>query len=317
MASPSPWELGGLTVPQLGRRVWAEINGDDDVFGRAAELAYFFFLALFPALIFATAVLGLMAGPGSELRQSLLDYLARAMPPSASELVRQTLDQTTQASGGGKLSFGILAALWSASAGMAAIMDTLNIAYEVEESRPWWKKRSVAIALTIGVTALTLISLAVILFGGNIADFVSQHVGLGGALTVTWKVVQWPLALVCLSVVFAMVYYFAPNVEQRTWHWVTPGAVIGMVLWLAASFVFRVYLHFFNSYSATYGALGAVIILLLWFYITGLAILIGGEINSVIEDAAAKRGAAEAKEKGEKTPGEKEERVPLRKRPAA
>ncbi len=275
---------------------------EDDVLGRAAQLAYNFLFAIFPGLIFVTAVLGMLAGPGSQLRESLMRYMATAMPGAASQLVEQNLQQTSQASGGWKMLLGLVLALWSASAGMAALQDTLNAVYNVREGRPFWKTRLQAIGLTIVCSLLVLVAIGIILFGNAAANFVSAHMGLGPVITWTWKIVQWPIALLFLTLVFAIIYYAAPDVEQRHWQWISPGAVVGMALWLGVSFAFRVYLHFFNSYSATYGALGAVIILMLWFYVTGAAVLTGGEVNAEIENAAAKRGEPEAKEKGQKTP---------------
>ncbi|HLH07374.1 MAG TPA: YihY/virulence factor BrkB family protein [Terriglobales bacterium] len=298
---PSPWELGGLTKRELAKRVWSSIN-DDDVFGRAGQLAYNFLFAIFPGLLFITALLGMLAGPGTQLRQSMMTYIATAMPPDAAHLVTKTLQQTAENSQGWKLALGLLLALFSASAGMAALEDTLNSVYDVREARPFWKSRGLAIILTIGCSALALIAIAIILYGNQAASFVSAHAGLGPIATWSWKILQWPIAFLFLTLVFAIIYYFAPDVEQRHWAWITPGSVIGILLWLVISFVFRVYLHFFNTFSATYGALGAVIILLMWFYVSGVAILAGGEVNAEIENAAAQRGEPTAKRKGHKTP---------------
>jgi membrane protein len=298
---PSAWEFGGLSKGQLAKRVWNGIN-DDDVLGRAAQLAYNFLFAIFPGLIFVTALLGMLAGPGSQLRESLMKYMSSTMPGAAAQLIERNMQQTSQASGGWKLLLGIVLALWSASAGMAALQNTLNAVYNVKEGRPFWKTRALAIMLTIVCSVLVLVALAIILYGNQAANFISAHLGLGPVITWTWKIAQWPIAFFFLTLVFALIYYAAPDVEQRHWLWISPGAVIGMVLWLAVSFGFRIYLHFFNSYSATYGALGAVIILLLWLYVTGAAVLTGGEVNAEIENAAANRGEPEAKRKGEKTP---------------
>jgi membrane protein len=224
------------------------------------------------------------------------------MPGSAYELVNKVFEKTTQASGAGKLSFGLIAALWSATSGMTALEDTLNAVYNVREARPIWKTYGLAIILTIVCSILVIVALLVILYGNMLANFVSAHVGLGPVATWTWKIVQWPIAFGFLSLVFSLIYYYCPDVDQRHWQWLTPGAVAGMILWLAASFGFRVYLHYFNSYSATYGAFGAVMILLVWFYITGMMLLLGAEVNAEIENAAAKRGVPDAKHKGQKVP---------------
>lgn len=298
---PSAFDLGGLSKKELAKRVWNGSN-DDDVFGRSAQLAYSFLFAIFPALIFVASILGIFAGPGTELRNSLMTYLSTAMPGDASNLVQQTLGKALQASSGGTLVFGIIVALWSASSGMAALEDTLNAVYDVKDERPFWKSRGVALLLTIASSVLAIVALAIILFGNDIANMIGGSIGLGGVATWTWKIVQWPIAVFFLLVIFAIIYYYAPNVEHRHWQWISPGATLGVLLWLAASFAFRVYLHYFNSYNSTYGTFGAVMILMLWFYITGVAILMGAEINAEIENAAAHRGEPTAKEKGEKRP---------------
>ena len=300
----SLWKFGGLTWKELGKRVWAEIQ-KDEIFGRAAQLAYYFLLALFPLLLFLTSVIGLVMGAETGLRQSLFDYLGKVLPDSASQLVTTTVFEVTNSSGGGKIAFGILAALWAASNGMGAITQALNIAYDVEETRTWWKQRLTAIGLTVALSLLIISALVLVLYGGRIADYIALSYGMGETFAIAWKVVQWPIVLAFVLLAFALIHYFAPDVRDQKWVWVTPGAVLGVTLWLMVSFSFRVYLHFFDSYSKTYGALGAVIVLMLWLYLTGAAILIGGEVNSEIEHAAAKAGAPDAKEKGEKAPNQK------------
>ncbi len=290
----SQWRFGGLTPLQLAKRVGQQIN-QDDVFGRSAQLAYYFLLALFPLLIVLLSALGYFASAGTELRNSLMQYLAQAMPGSASQLVSQTITQVIEARGSGKIVLGLLGALWAASNGMGAIVETLNIAYGVKETRPYWKKRAVAVGLTAALAALILCALVLTLYGGKLAEFIGSTVGLGPAFVITWKIAQWPIVVACMGVGFALVYYFAPNVERPKWHWVSPGAAVGVVLWLLISFGLRIYLHFFNSYNQTYGSLGAVIILMLWLYLTGAAILIGGEVNSEIAKADQARQAHQRK----------------------
>jgi membrane protein len=263
-------------------RIWTRIN-EHDLFGRAAQLSYYFLLALFPLLLFLLTLLGYFADAGSDLRFKLLTYLSTVMPRSAVTLVRSTLDEITAARGGGKLSLGILAALWAASNGMGAISDTLNAAYGEKETRSWWKIRLVAVSLTVMVSLFIVLALALVLYGGNIGDRIATHFGLGAAFTIVWKILQWPIALFFLLLTFDLVYYFAPNPSRPRRKFWTAGAATAVVLWLLVSFAFRAYLHFFNSYSVTYGSLGALIILMLWFYFIGMAILIGGEINSELE----------------------------------
>jgi membrane protein len=301
----SLWGFGGLGWKELVQRVWREV-GEDDVFGRAAQLSYYFLLALFPLLLFLTSVIGLLMGSGTGLRHSLFNYLAEVMPPSAFKLVDDTMYEVSTNSGGDKLSFGILIALWAGSNGMGAISEALNVAYHVKESRPWWRQRLVAVGLTIALALIIISALVLVFYGGRIADGLAASYGYGEVFKTTWKIAQWPIVFAFMLFAFALIYYFAPDLKRQAWTWITPGSVIAVILWLLVSFAFRLYLHYFDSYSKTYGALGAVIILMLWFYLTGAAILVGGEVNSEIENAAAKAGEPEAREQGEKAPGEKE-----------
>ena len=253
---------------------------DDDIFGRAAQLSYYFLLALFPLLLVLINILGYMAQEGTAFREKLLTYLAALMPSSAIALVRTTLTEISEASGSGKVSFGLLAALWAASNGMGAISDTLNTAYNLRERRPWWKVRIISVCLTIALAILILAALALVLYGGTIGEGLAARFGFGGLFTLVWKIVQWPIALGFVLTTFNLIYNFAPDLPRSEHSWITPGAFIGVGLWLLVSFGFRAYLSFFDSYSVTYGSLGAVIVLMLWFYLTGVAILIGGEVNS-------------------------------------
>jgi membrane protein len=293
----SPWKLGGLTTWELLKRVYHEIN-EDEVFTRAAALAYYFVSALFPMIFFLMAILGLLS-QSRNLESGLLNYAARFMPPDAFTLLQKTLHEITQSSTGFKLLLGLMLALWSGSGGVSSIMDALNRCYHVKESRPLWKQKLIALGMTVALSALTIVALVIILYGGDIARFVGAHTGLSAPLVLAWRILQWPIALFFVMAAFALLYYWGPDAKQG-WQWITPGSLVGVLLWIGASLLFRTYLHFFNSYSKSYGSLGAVIVLLLWLYISGVAILVGGEINSEIEHAAARRGHPEAKEPGEK-----------------
>jgi len=284
------WRLGGLTWKDLAGRVGKEIKCDD-VFGKAAQLAYYFLLALFPLLIFLTSAIGLLVGSGTGLRHNLFNYLSQVMPSSAFQLIDSTISEISNASGAGKLSLGLLAALWAASNGMGAITDALNVAYGVDEARPWWKHRLISVGLTVALCVLIISALILVLGGSKIADHLARNYGFGSFFTITWKIVQWPIVLASMLLAFALIYYFAPDLRDQDWKWLTPGSTIGVALWLLVSFAFKIYLHFFDSYSKTYGSLGAVIVLMLWLYLTGVAVLIGGEVNSEIENAAPKKGA--------------------------
>jgi membrane protein len=269
------------------------VANDDDVFGRSAQLAYYFFLALFPALICLTALIGMLAGSGTRLHDSLLSYIATALPPSAYELISQTLEHTSQASGSGKVGFGLIASLWSATAGMRALQDTLNSLHNIHESRPIWKTYGIAVAMTVTCGVLVIVALAVVLCGDTAANFVAVRVGLGPFALWTWKILQLLIAFAFVALVFSFTYYYRPNVEQR-WQWLTPGAAVGIALWVLASAGLRLYLHFFNSYTATYGSLGGVLILQLWFYVAGMMLLLGAEVNGEIEKVASSAELADA-----------------------
>ena len=249
------WELGGLRARQLVKQVWQQVN-DDNLLNRASELAYNFLLALFPFLLFLLVLFGLLAARGPMLQQELFSYLGRVLPATAAQLIAKTLGEVVNASGGGKLTFGIILALWSASSGTSTMMSLLTEAYHVRDSRPWWKTKLIAIGLTIGMSALTLLALVIVLFGGPIADFVGRHIGLGTITVLLWKVAQWPAAFFFVSFAFSLIYYFGPDVKEQHWYWITPGSVVGVLLWLVSSLGFRAYLHFSNSYTKTYGSLG-------------------------------------------------------------
>ena len=293
---PAIVKPASISWTEVLKRTWKEAN-EDDVFGRSAQLAYYFFLALFPLLICVIAVLGVFAGKDAHVQEAVLDFLASVLPGSASTLIKKTLTEVDQAHAISKLSIGLVFSLWSASAGMSAIMDTLNAEYEVHEGRSFIKRNAVALGLTLAVAVLLIGAVAIVLAGGPTAEAFSD-----GIVKMAIKIAQWPVAVTLVLLGFALVYFYAPDVNEQKWHWITPGAIAGVALWLAVSFALKAYLHFFDRYSATYGSLGAVIILLLWFYVSGASLLIGAEINSVIEDAAAAEGEPDAKLKGEKAP---------------
>jgi membrane protein len=279
---PSPWALGGLGVTELGRRVIAEIR-DDDCLGRAAQLAYYFLFALFPFFLFLTTLLGYLPIP--DLLDRLLETLGQMLPGEALRLVQDNVRQLVMDQRGGLLSFGILAALWTSSSALTAITDSLNRAYDVEEGRPFWKVRLIAMGLTVGLSVFIVVALVLLTFGPQLGRWVADLVGLGRVFEVTWNVVRWPVIVGLLVVAIALLYYVAPDVEQE-WTWITPGSACAVLGWLLASLGFAFYVNRFGSYNATYGSIGAVIVLLTWMYVTGLFVLIGGEINAEIEHAA-------------------------------
>lgn len=270
-------------------RVWARTE-EDEILGRSAQLSYYFLLALFPLLLFLITLFGYIDGAGSHLRHKLMSYLGDVVPSSALNLVVRTIDEVTNARGGGKLSFGLLVALWAASSGVNAMGQALNAAYDVRETRPWWKLRLISIALTVVLAVLIILALLIVLYGGQLGHSLAALIHEGRAFSVVWRILQWPICLAFVFTAFSLIYQFAPNIGARRRdkrlpasdfrrRWFSPGVVIAVVLWLLVSLGFRLYLHFFNSYSATYGSLGALIILMFWFYLTGAAILLGGEVN--------------------------------------
>src|ERR1041385_2502828 len=280
----SIWKLGGLTFRQLTRRVVHGI-GEDDLFGRASELAYNFLLALFPLLLFILTLFGLFAR-GIELQRSLLSYFADFLPPSAFQLLKAiTLEMAANATSG-KLTFGIVLTLWFASGGMSSMISTLDAIYHVRESRSWFRGRVIALGLTIAISILLLTSLFIVLAGGYFSDWIAIKLHLTSTVVIAWKGLQWVAVVLFLTLSFSLIYYFGPSLDQRKWHWITPGSIFGEFLWLAASVGLRVYLHFFNTYTATYGSLAAMMILLVWLYVTGLAFLIGGGVNAHFERPA-------------------------------
>lgn len=288
----SLWDLRGVSPKVVLKRTWDAV-WNDDLFGWAAELGYWFLFALFPALVSASAILGIA------LRHidysKLLSRMAMVLPPSAFNMVAQNFTHLTRASNGGKISFGLLAGIWAASAGFSAVQDAMNVVYKVKETRPYWKVKAISLAVTPLLCLIVTAVFASLALGDFLGLLASHHVFqiAAGATIIATKIVGWVVAWFLLMLLFAVNYYFAPNVKKRQFRMLTPGAAVGTIGWLIASFGLRIYLHFYNSYNATYGSLGAVIILLTWFYISGLMLLFGGEFNSEIEAAAAEKALTE------------------------
>ena len=283
------WNFQGVPLAVVTGRTWKSIMADR-LFGHAAELGFYFLFALFPTLFSASSILGLAARSAHQIYDRLLDYLALVIPTAALGTVLDTFNETTAAATSGKVTFGLIAAIWSASVGISAIQDTLNAVYKIEETRSYFVARVYAIGITIVLTIIVSCGLAALLGGDFIAALVHQRQRdpfLAIAACITARIIGWALATSFLALTFAVIYYLAPDWKTRRWRWMTPGALVGIVGWLAASLGLRVYLHYFNSYAVIYGSLGAVIILLTWFYITGLMLLLGAEIDSEIEAAAA------------------------------
>jgi len=286
------WNMGGLTWRELGRRVWGELS-EDSILGWSAQLSFYFLLSIFPTLFFLFVLLGYFVGQGTRLREGLVGYLAALAPESAAQLVDTIMREITKGASGIKLVWSLLVAIWAGSSGMTAIISALNIAYEVEETRPWWKARLVAIGLMLALVLLMSSALMILLYGGKLGGSVASYFGLGSVFATTWAILRWPLVLAFVLLAFNLLYLYAPNLKHWDWHWLMPGTVVGVVLWLLVSFGFDFYLSYFNTYEMSYGSIGTVVVLLLWFYLTGIAILVGGEVNSEIERASNKVGGPE------------------------
>ena len=285
-----------LTWPEILKRTVREAMADN-IMGMSAQLAYYFFFSLFPALLLLIAIASYF--PVQTLVDEVFKSMSGFAPPEALHIITDQIQKIRNAKPAGLLTFGVATALWSSSSAMTAIITTLNSAYDIEEGRPWWKVQLTAILLTVGVALFILISFALVIVGPTLAEKIADWVHLGAAFEWTWKILQWPVvfALACTGI--AMIYYFAPDADQD-WVWLTPGSVLSTMLWLLASLAFKYYVVNISSYAATYGALGGVMVLMLWFYISGAAILFGAEMNAEIEHASPY-----GKEPGEKMAGQR------------
>lgn len=279
----NPWKRGGLDWKTFTLRLWKE-SQRDDIFGRAAQLAYYFLLALFPALLFLTALIGLF--PLTDMLPELMQYLRTVLPADALSLLERYLENVVRGSGGDILSLGLLGALWASSSGVTAIMEALNVVYGAQETRPYWKVRLIASLLTVGLAGFIILSMTLILYGARIGEWIANIVGLGWLFLLSWNIFQWPAAILLMLFALAVIYYVCPNIEHD-WRWVTPGSACAVSLWLGLSLGFKAYVEHFGNYNAAYGSIAGVIVLMLWLYLTGMVMLLGGEINAQIEQAAA------------------------------
>jgi len=269
----------------------------DDVQGLPSQLAFYFFLALFPALLTLLAIASFF--PLQNFTEDAVRLLGPFTPPEVLTIIRGQMLKISEGNHGGLLTIGLLGALWTSSTAIVTVIAAMNRAYGIEEGRPWWKVRLTAIGLTVALSVLIVVAFTLIITGPQLADRIANHFAFGGIFVWTWKIFQWPLAFAMVVVGIGFVYYFAPDAEQQ-WVWITPGSLVAAVLWLLGSIVFRIYAVNFGNYVATYGAIGGVILLLLWFYLSGLVIVIGAEMNAEIEHASPWAQAP-----GEKVPGEK------------
>ena len=255
----------------------------------AAQVAFYFSFALFPLLLFLVSLFGIILGSADDLRSELFFYLRQVMPNSAYELVQTTIIEVTTGSSGGKLTIGFFIALWSASAGVDSLRVALNSVYSLRETRDWWKTKLLSLSFTFVITILVSVALAIVFYGWKFISFALSSMSLPVPSPFFLVVIQWLAILTILLIVFDLLYNSIPNRSPFKWVWITPGAITGIILWLILSNGFRLYLNYFNSYNKTYGSLGAVIILMLWLYLTALVILIGGLINSIVAELDEKK----------------------------
>jgi membrane protein len=289
------WRINGVVITVFVARIWKALFADQ-VFGHAAELGFYFLFALFPTLLCAGSVLGFIARSAHQISDRLLEYLALVIPTSALGTVLSTFNETTAAATSGKLTFGSIAAIWSASVGISAIQDTLNAVFKLGDRRSYVGARINAILLTILLTVLIGSGLGCMFASDFYSTLFERDLSAHAASwapALSWivgavvRLAGWSASACLLALSFALIYFWAPDWRKRRWRWFSPGTVFGITGWLVISLGFRLYLHFFNSYTITYGSLGAVIILLMWFYISGFMLLVGAEIDAKMGEAAA------------------------------
>ena len=253
----------------------------DDCMGLAQQVAYSSLLAFFPAVIGLVGLLDLLGAYGS--LKSFLD-------PVAPHAVTQLLDTFNKdSSGGGSIIafvVGLGGAIWAASGAMGSVVKAVNIAYDLTETRRFWKVRIVSIVLVVATGIVTAGMLLLVILGGTLGHAIAHDAHIGGAFTLVWNIVRWPVAFVAVLLLFALIYFLAPNKDQRRWQWVTPGSVLGGIMWLVLSGLFALYTAFSNSYTKTYGALAGGIVLLLWLNYTAWSILFGAELNAELDRQA-------------------------------
>ncbi len=284
-APRSPWRLSGREWIDALKRSFKSFL-DDDALGLSAQVAFSSLLAFFPAMVFLVGLLDLVGA-----YEALQDFLRPVAPGDVIETIDTLQQETSRGSSVVAFLVGAAGAVWAASGAMNAVIKSVNRAYDRVETRPFWKTRLLAIVL-VALTGLVLAGLLLlIVFGGPLGSAIADQAGLGGAFELLWGIARWPIAFVAILLFFALVYYLAPNVDVRSWNWLTPGSVVGSVLWLALSGLFALYTSFSDSYSKTYGALASGIVLLLWLNYSAFALLFGAEVNSELDRQAEIRAA--------------------------
>jgi membrane protein len=288
--------IHGVSTKQFLHDLNQEIS-NDNVFNGAAALGFYLTLAIFPAIILLMTIIPYL--PIARVDEAIMDLLGQALPAEAFDMVAGVVAEVTSDRRGGLLSFSLLGTLWAASSGMYAIMQQLNITYDVKEGRSFVRARVTALMLSLLFIVLVIGAFSLIVLGGVIQEWLGTRLGFSGTLLTFFAVFRWIVIVLALLLGFAMIYRYAPNVEQK-FMFITPGSIFGVTLLTIVSLGFAIYTRNFADYNATYGSIGAVIILMLWLYIAGLVILIGSEINALLEHYSSK-----GKRKGEKQEGER------------
>lgn len=274
------WTFSDLGAWTFVKRVAAGVS-DNRLTGYSAELAYYFFLSLFPSLLFLTTLLAFL--PIHHRTQMVLGTIAHILPAQALTLVKGTFEGILHHHQGGLLSFSILFALYSASNAITAVTSGLNQTYNVVEDRPYWRVLLMSVLLAVALALILAVGFAIFFFGPLAAKAVAGHFGMQ-LLPVTLDLIRWPIAVLAIVLATALIYYFTPNVRQN-WRWLTPGSVFAVLGWISTSLLFAFYVNNFGSYNKTYGSIGAVIVLLTWMYLGGLVLLIGGQVNAVLKQS--------------------------------
>ena len=264
---------------EVARATMKEFS-QDDCSGLAAESAYHILFSIFPLAIFGASMSAIINSIfGLDLFGKIMSALTSRLPPDAATALSGPLAKVLSNQSGGLLSFGIITALWSGSAAVSTFIKALNRAYDVEETRPFWRRKGTEILLTLFVGIVAAAAFIIIVFGGKLGDAIAKHIGAGHVFTIFWNIIRWPLILAFISLALAVLYWVGPNIKQK-FQWISPGAILATVVWILAIGAFGLYVSHFGSYNKTYGTLGGIIVLLLVFYISSLVIMFGGELNS-------------------------------------
>lgn len=295
-----PSDLSGRSWWGTLKRTVREFR-EDNLTDWAAALTYYGVLSLFPALIVLVSILGLI---GQSATQPLIENIATAAPGPAQEIVTSAIENLTASQGAAGVLFiaGLAGALWSASGYIGAFMRASNSIYEVEEGRPFWKLRPVQIVVTLVMMLLLVVSAVAVVVTGGLAEQVGNLLGVGSTAVTVWDIAKWPVLVLVVSLMFAILYWAAPNIRQPGFRWITPGGVVAVLLWLVASAAFAFYVASFGSYNKTYGSLGGVVVFLVWLWISNIVVLLGAELDAELERGRELEAGLPAEEEIQRPP---------------